>query len=442
MGTQGALSKPRNVAVPGYREDELPHGVAQESDFWKFLGAVAIPIASLAVLALFVDSGLRLTDYHDLIRRSAESEWVFDSLDERRDVVPNAVYRQLPTVIEPPPAEQFPVEPLPVAPPVAAPSDLVPLVTAERQPRPGRVEPVPLPPDQAEVTPFDLDEVEPAAGPPRALRDLAAVPPAASSAVQTPMPERLAPEPLAPEPLAPERLAPEPFSEPRPIEPPALPAPRPAVPVATRPGPAQPVSPQPVSPQPEQPVAVAREPAPAEAAPEPSAVVLPATPAPLSGTSEAETPEVAMLPPGQPARLEQLLPPGRGSGHRLLARLPATESSQDCDNRQLPFFRVLESNVEPERLQPGGRFSHRVVYALCPADPTARLTAIVIRQLRGSAGSVLVQETDNLQLRPGTWASDEELAVPADTAPGRYRVTMTMTFGGRAWTEETDLLIE
>ena len=416
------MSKPRNAAVAGYRQGELPDAVAQGSDFWKFLGTVAIPIASLALLALAVGSGLRLTDYYDLIQRSAGSKPVFDILDERRHVIPDASFRQLPTVIEPPPTEQSPVEPLPVEPPFAVPTEFPPLVTAQRHQRPGRIEPVPRPPDQAEATPFDLEEVEPAAGPSRSSRDLAAVPPAAPSAVQTPMPEPLAPEP---------------FVESQPNELPVSPEPRPEVPVATRPGLAQPVSPQQ-----EQPVEVAREPPAAEAAPEPSAAVLQATPAPRSGTSEAEPPQVAMLPPGQAARLEQLLPPGRGSGQKLLVRPSATESIEGCENRELPFFRVLDSSVEPERLPPGGRFSHRVVYALCPADLAAQLLAIVTRQLRGRAGLVLVDQTDGLRLRPGTWASDEELAVPPNTDPGRYNLNTTVTFGDSVWTEETDLLIE
>ena len=215
----------------------------------------------------------------------------------------------------------------------------------------------------------------------------------------------------------------------RPTEPPASPEPTPQAAVATRPDLELPVSPRPAPP-----VAVEREPPPAEAAPEPPPAVEP-PPAALP-------PQVAAIRPEPAAPLGQLLPPGRGSGHKLLTRLAATESVEGCDSRQLPYFRVVDSDVYPARLPPGGRFSHRLVYALCPAGPDAELTATVTRELRGSAEVVLADKADGFQLRPGTWASDEELAVPPNADPGRYTVSTTVMFGGRVWTEQTDLLIE
>jgi hypothetical protein len=207
--------------------------------------------------------------------------------------------------------------------------------------------------------------------------------------------------------------------------------------VAARPGPALPIAPQP-----EATVAVERGP-PAAATPAPPPVGLPAIAESRSGPPAAPAPQLAMIAPRPTAApLAQLLPPGRGSGHKLLARLAATASTEGCDNRQLPYFRVIESNVVPARLPPGGRFSHRLVYALCPAGPDTELTATVTRELRGGAGVVLADEADGLRLRPGTWASDEELAVPPTAVPGRYTVSTTVTFDGRVWTEQTDLLIE
>jgi hypothetical protein len=216
------------------------------------------------------------------------------------------------------------------------------------------------------------------------------------------------------------------------------PEPAPEAPVETPSVPAQPVPPQPTPP-----VEVVPDPPSAEAALQlPLADLQQAPSAPRSGLPAVETPQVAMIRPGPAASLEQLLPPGRGSGHKLLARLEATESIEACDSRELPFFRVLDSNVEPARLSPGGRFSHRLVYALCPAGPASRLTATVTRELRGSAEVVLVDQADALQLRPGTWARDEEFMVPPNTAPGRYIVNTTVVFGGRVSTAQTDLLIE
>jgi hypothetical protein len=202
-----------------------------------------------------------------------------------------------------------------------------------------------------------------------------------------------------------------------------------------------PVETQPDTAQPK-PVELVPGPPPVVATPQLPPADVQAPPTPGSGAPVANTPQVAMLRPSPAAPLEQLLPSGRGSGQKLLARLAATASIEACDRRDLPFFRVLESNGDRERLPPGDRLSHRLVYALCPADVAAELTATVKRELRGSAGVLLVDRADGLRLRPGTWAIDEELAVPRDAVTGRYTVNTTVVFGGIEWTEQTELLIE
>jgi hypothetical protein len=55
---------------------------------------------------------------------------------------------------------------------------------------------------------------------------------------------------------------------------------------------------------------------------------------------------------------------------------------------------------------------------------------------------LLADRVEAFRLRPGTWASDEELQVPPNAVAGRYTVNTTVTFGARTWTEQTDLLIE
>ncbi len=469
-----------DVSATPRPQHEVPDNGPQESDFWGLVGTVVIPIVSIALLGLAVASAPRLLlndDPNLMIQPSAGRSPLFDIPHEQPTIVAREWYRHQPTRVEPLPAEQSPLKPFPVEPPLTVPTESPPLVTAERHQPPGRIEPAPLPPDQAESLPLSLEASEPAAVPGGSPPGTAAVPGPVPSTPQPPTPKPPALEPPTlepsleaqltelpatpePTPLAPagtergparpgspqptppleverEPPTPEPSAAAQLAELPASPEPRPAAPVATRPGPAQPVSPQP-----RQPVDVAREPPPAEAAPEPPAAALQVQPEPRSGSVAAETPQVAMVRPGPDALLEQLLPPGRGSGQKLLARLAATQSVEDCGNRDLPFFRVLESNVEPGRLAPGDRFSHRLVYALCPAEPAAQLTATVTREVRGSAGVVLADKADGLRLRPGTWASDEELAVPANTDPGAYTVTTTVLFGGSAWTEQTDLLIE
>lgn len=466
---------PTNSASTQRPRLDVPDDVAQESDFWKFVGTVAIPATAVALLAFVIGFVPRIALHLDpaaSIQPSAGGSLVFDIPRERLQALMRGSLGRESPITETLPTEQTPVEPFLVEPPLDVPVEFPPPVTVERDEPPGRLEPDPLPTDRAESVPSKPEVSEPDADPNDLPREMAAIPESVPSTPEPAMPEPPTPEPsvearpteppASPEPtlqapvesqpspeqplsLRPERpveVEPEPPTlEPsvpaRPIEPPASPEPAPRSPVATQSGPAQPVSPRP-----EPPVLVERDPPPVEVVP----VLPPAgsqtTPASRSESPAAELPPVAMIPPMPADPLDQLLPPGRGSGHKLLARLAATESIEGCESRGLPFFRVIESNVIPARLPPGGRFSHRLVYALCPAGPDSQPTATVTRELRGGGEVVLTDRADSFRLRPGTWASDEELAVPPNTDPGRYTVNTTVTFGGRVWTEQTDLLIE
>jgi hypothetical protein len=413
-----------NSASTRHPRPEVLDDVAQESGFWRFVGTVAIPTVGVALLVFAIGYLPRVALHHDpalFIQPSAGGSPVFDIPYERLQTVRHDSHSLGPTVTNAVPTEKSPVEPFPFERPLAVPGEFPLPVTVDGDEPPGRIEPAPLVADRAESIPTKLEPSTPDAGPSEPPRDLATIPRSVPSTPEPRMPE---PPPL------------EPSVEAQLAELPASPESTLEAPVRSQLGPQQPVSPRP-GPR----VEVELEPPPAKAAPEPPAL-LQAIPAPRSGPPAAENPQVAMVRPGPAALLEKLLPHGRGRGHKLLAQLAATASTESCESRQLPFFRVIESNVLPARLVPGDRFSHRLVYALCTAGPDSLLTATVTRELRGSADVVLVDRTDGFRLRPGTWASDEDLAVPPNANPGLYSVNTTVTFGGRVWTEQTDLLIE
>jgi hypothetical protein len=339
-----------------------------------------------------------------------------------------------PPTPEPPTAEPPALAQPAPAPPTPEPPTLEPPALAQPAPAPPTPEPpTPEPPALTERAPAQVVQPEPAPEPPpadmavapRATPEPAPEPPVAAQPAPEPEPPALAegapaqvvqPEP-APEPPVPAQPAPEP-------EPAALAERAPEPPAPTLPAPEPPLAAQP-APQPEPPALAERAPT----------QLVPPDPAP-------EPPAVALVPPGPAAPAGQLLPAGRDSGHKLLAQLAATASSEDCANRQLPFFRVVDSDVYPMRLSPGGRVSHRLVYALCPAGSGGEATATITRELRGNGAVLLADRVEAFRLRPGTWASDEELQVPPNAVAGRYVVNTTVTVGDRTWTEQTDLLIE
>ena len=326
------------------------------------------------------------------------------------------------------PAPDLPLPPPPTPePPAAAQPAPEPFAPAPAAP----AQPAPESPALAEQAPAQVVQPEPAPEPPPA--DVAVAPPPAA-------PEPAPQQPAPPQPPAQTQPAPEPpVAAPPAPEPPALAEAAPDPPGPTTPDPQPPAQTQPApepleAPESAPPALAQREPTqsvPPEPAPEP-----PAEP-PAAGA-----PQVALVPPGPAAPAGQLSPAGRDSGHKLLAQLAATASSEDCASRQLPFFRVINSDVYPMRLRAGDRVSHRLVYALCPAGSGGEATATITRELRGNGAVLLADRVEAFRLRPGTWASDEELQVPPTAIAGRYTVNTTVTFGARTWTEQTELLIE
>jgi hypothetical protein len=351
-----------------------------------------------------------------------------------------------------------PAETQPTAPPPTRQADRTPPATSDHLEPPTSTEQAP-PPARAEPLPPALEAPEP-----EATADAPSDDGSAAPAVALPLPPPPTPEPPTAEPPALAQPAPAPPTpEPPTLEPPALAQPAPAPPTPEPPtpeppalterAPAQVVQPEPAPEPPPADMAVAPRATP-EPAPEPPLAAQPAPqPEPPALAERAPTqlvppdpapepPAVALVPPGPAAPAGQLLPAGRDSGHKLLAQLAATASSEDCANRQLPFFRVVDSDVYPMRLSPGGRVSHRLVYALCPAGSGGEATATITRELRGNGAVLLADRVEAFRLRPGTWASDEELQVPPNAVAGRYVVNTTVTVGDRTWTEQTDLLIE
>ena len=232
---------------------EVPDDVAQESDFWKFVGTVAIPAAGVALLAFaigFVPRVVFHLDHTFLAQSSHGGTPVLAILREWLQVVRQGSLSREPTNTEASPTEHAPVEPFSVEPPFEVPTELPPPLTVERDEPPGRIEPAPLPADRAEWVPPKLEGSELATDPSDLPRELAAVPRSV---------------PSTPEPLTPGPPTPEPSAEAQSAELPASPEPTLPAPVETRPRPEQPVSPQS-----EPPLEVEGEPPPVEAAPEPS----------------------------------------------------------------------------------------------------------------------------------------------------------------------------
>ncbi|MCI0548520.1 MAG: hypothetical protein L0027_14710 [Candidatus Rokubacteria bacterium] len=196
--------------------------------------------------------------------------------------------------------------------------------------------------------------------------------------------------------------------------PPVTPAPPPALPPAA--------SPLPV---PSAPPTAAPPPAPSvppTTAPPPPAPSAP----PPTATAPRPGPAPRPAPPGPPAATPEPLPSSpdvarvRGSRDAALAL--------GWEPRQGPLVRIERNTVSPARLRPGERLVLELQWSvLLPSEagPTRVRHAWVIER----DGEPLTQLERELTAGNGSYQARRQLALPPDTQPGRYVVTVDVEAG-------------
>jgi len=90
-----------------------------------------------------------------------------------------------------------------------------------------------------------------------------------------------------------------------------------------------------------------------------------------------------------------------------------------CDKRPLPFFEVEQNELVPHRVVPGSEFNHRMVYVLCPANPTQVVSGELATRIL-FRGEPVFSEAIQHDLKPGRWRMDTFIPLPAGAEPGIY----------------------
>lgn len=114
-----------------------------------------------------------------------------------------------------------------------------------------------------------------------------------------------------------------------------------------------------------------------------------------------------------------------------------------CGDRALPFFQLEQNELLPVRVRAGGEFNHRMIYALCPADPTAVVRGTMATRIRFEGTPIVRDEIRDYVLRPGRWVVDALVRLPEDARIGVYALevdfrsetvsfTQTLTFAVEA----------
>jgi len=112
----------------------------------------------------------------------------------------------------------------------------------------------------------------------------------------------------------------------------------------------------------------------------------------------------------------------REPGEQLIALPDDVASRYECESRRLPYFVLERNEINPARLEPGAEFNHRLVYALCPSEPTAVVVGNLRTRIRYKGRVIVDDRGQRFEIKPGRWAVDAFVRLPDDASPGIYSV--------------------
>ena len=104
-----------------------------------------------------------------------------------------------------------------------------------------------------------------------------------------------------------------------------------------------------------------------------------------------------------------------------LADLPeAVWQEYDCGSQKRPFFIIERNELVPPRVRSGGEFNHRLVYVMCPVNPTEVVTGRLSTRIRFKGSPIVEDQLPDWDLKPGRWVVDAMVALPENAEPGIY----------------------
>ena len=76
--------------------------------------------------------------------------------------------------------------------------------------------------------------------------------------------------------------------------------------------------------------------------------------------------------------------------------------------------------ILPEMINRGGRVNYRLIYVLCPANPSEVLKTRLVRNMLFKGERVAGNVKDSFELKPGRWIVDSFFTLPPDSPLGVY----------------------
>lgn len=127
----------------------------------------------------------------------------------------------------------------------------------------------------------------------------------------------------------------------------------------------------------------------------------------------------------------------RSPGQHLADFPEVVWEEYDCAHKKRPFFAIERNELVPPRVRAGGEFNHRMIYVLCPAEPTAVVAGNLQTRIRFRGSPIVRETTQAYELKPGRWIVDAEVQLPPTAEPGVY--AYEIDFEGRVVAFEKSL---
>jgi hypothetical protein len=110
----------------------------------------------------------------------------------------------------------------------------------------------------------------------------------------------------------------------------------------------------------------------------------------------------------------------RSPGENLVDFPEAVWQEYDCGDQKRPFFIIERNELVPPELRSGGEFNHRLIYVMCPVNPTEVVTGKLATTIRFKGAPIVIESQPGWDLKPGRWVVDAAVALPEDAEPGIY----------------------
>jgi hypothetical protein len=131
----------------------------------------------------------------------------------------------------------------------------------------------------------------------------------------------------------------------------------------------------------------------------------------------------------------------RSPGEDLVDFPEAVWEEYDCGSQKRPFFMIERNELVPPQVRTGGEFNHRLVYVLCPVNPTEVVTGKLATRIRYRGSPIVEDLQPGWDLKPGRWVVDASIALPEDAQPGIYSYELEFESGAVAFEKSLTFVV-